>query len=70
MSLKLGCEHAEILETEKVEKFVDWEEMAKDLEHASPLTIMDRALEEFGNDIAIAFRYFECLQVARLFRAK
>lgn len=32
--------------------------MAKKLEHASPLTIMDRALEEFGNDIAIAFRYF------------
>uniref|UniRef100_A0A7N0US77 adenylyl-sulfate reductase (glutathione) n=1 Tax=Kalanchoe fedtschenkoi TaxID=63787 RepID=A0A7N0US77_KALFE len=45
----------EVVETEKVEKVVDWEEMAKELEHASPLTIMDRALEEFGNDIAIAF---------------
>uniref|UniRef100_A0A7N0TZT7 adenylyl-sulfate reductase (glutathione) n=1 Tax=Kalanchoe fedtschenkoi TaxID=63787 RepID=A0A7N0TZT7_KALFE len=45
----------EVVETEKVEKVVDWEKMAKELEHASPLTIMDRALEEFDNDIAIAF---------------
>ncbi|KAK7363756.1 hypothetical protein VNO77_05911 [Canavalia gladiata] len=31
------------------------EELAADLENASPLEIMDKALEKFGNDIAIAF---------------
>ncbi|XP_010244499.1 PREDICTED: 5'-adenylylsulfate reductase 1, chloroplastic-like [Nelumbo nucifera] len=34
---------------------VDYEQLAKDLENASPLEIMDKALEKFGNDIAIAF---------------
>ncbi|KAI4298706.1 hypothetical protein L6164_032232 [Bauhinia variegata] len=33
----------------------DYEQLAVDLENASPLEIMDRALEKFGNDIAIAF---------------
>ncbi|KAH0935340.1 hypothetical protein HID58_012457 [Brassica napus] len=33
----------------------DFEELAKKLETASPLEIMDKALEKFGNDIAIAF---------------
>ncbi|KAK3188399.1 hypothetical protein Dsin_027960 [Dipteronia sinensis] len=39
---------------EKVE-LEDFEQLAKELEHASPLEIMDKALEKFGNDIAIAF---------------
>ncbi|WOL10415.1 5'-adenylylsulfate reductase 3, chloroplastic [Canna indica] len=34
---------------------VDYEELGKELEDASPLEIMDRALEMFGNEIAIAF---------------
>ena len=34
----------------------DFEQLAKDLENSSPLEIMDKALEKFGNDIAIAFR--------------
>ncbi|KAL9236608.1 hypothetical protein vseg_011254 [Gypsophila vaccaria] len=34
---------------------VDFEKLAKDLENASPLQIMDKALATFGNDIAIAF---------------
>ena len=33
----------------------DFEQLAKDLENSSPLEIMDKALEKFGNDIAIAF---------------
>lgn len=33
----------------------DIEKLAKDLENASPLEIMDKALEKYGNDIAIAF---------------
>ena len=33
----------------------DYEQLAKNLENASPLEIMDKALEKFGNDIAIAF---------------
>ncbi|KAK7264466.1 hypothetical protein RJT34_32075 [Clitoria ternatea] len=33
----------------------DFERLAIDLDNASPLEIMDRALEKFGNDIAIAF---------------
>ncbi|KAK9268386.1 hypothetical protein L1049_000135 [Liquidambar formosana] len=33
----------------------DFEKLAKELENASPLGIMDKALEKFGNDIAIAF---------------
>ncbi|KAL5731219.1 adenylyl-sulfate reductase (glutathione) [Ranunculus cassubicifolius] len=40
---------------ENVEKTEDYEKLAKDLEKASPLEIMDRALEKFGNEIAIAF---------------
>ncbi|KAL2944684.1 5'-adenylylsulfate reductase 3 chloroplastic [Bienertia sinuspersici] len=32
-----------------------YEDLAKKLENASPLKIMDKALEKFGNDIAIAF---------------
>lgn len=37
-------------------KVDDYEQLAKDLDGASPLEIMDRALEKFGDDIAIAFR--------------
>ncbi|CAL1372513.1 unnamed protein product [Linum trigynum] len=33
----------------------DYEQLAKQLENASPLQIMDKALEKFGDDIAIAF---------------
>ncbi|XWS15564.1 hypothetical protein CRYUN_Cryun34aG0011200 [Craigia yunnanensis] len=40
--------------SEKVE-VEDYERLAKELDHASPLEIMDKALEKFGNDIAIAF---------------
>ncbi|KAL7242844.1 hypothetical protein ACSBR1_015272 [Camellia fascicularis] len=40
---------------EKVEVEEDYEQLAKHLENASPLEIMDKALETFGNDIAIAF---------------
>ncbi|KAK9084809.1 hypothetical protein Sjap_025220 [Stephania japonica] len=40
---------------EKVEIDEDYGKLAKDLENASPLEIMDRALAKFGNDIAIAF---------------
>ncbi|KAL3627466.1 aspartic proteinase precursor [Castilleja foliolosa] len=39
---------------EKVE-VEDYEKLANELENASPLEIMDRALQKFGNDIAIAF---------------
>ena len=46
---------AEVEEKEKSEA-VDYEQLAKGLENASPLEIMDKALEKFGNDIAIAFR--------------
>lgn len=38
-----------------VEEQVDFEKLAKELENASPLQIMDKALATFGNDIAIAF---------------
>lgn len=44
---------AEVAEKVEVE---DYEQLAKELENASPLEIMDKALEKFGNDIAIAFR--------------
>ncbi|KAK5831495.1 hypothetical protein PVK06_015293 [Gossypium arboreum] len=40
--------------SEKVE-VEDFEQLAKELNNASPLEIMDKALEKFGNDIAIAF---------------
>lgn len=43
------------VETSVVEE-VDFERLAGELEGASPLEIMDKALEIFGNDIAIAFR--------------
>ncbi|XP_057537654.1 5'-adenylylsulfate reductase 1, chloroplastic-like [Amaranthus tricolor] len=33
----------------------NFEELAKELQNASPLEIMDKALAKFGNDIAIAF---------------
>ncbi|XP_062088329.1 5'-adenylylsulfate reductase 3, chloroplastic-like [Humulus lupulus] len=44
----------ELVDKERVE-IEDFEKLAKDLENASPLEIMDKALETFGNDIAIAF---------------
>ncbi|TQD96965.1 hypothetical protein C1H46_017445 [Malus baccata] len=34
----------------------EYAQLAKELKNASPLEIMDKALEKFGNDIAIAFR--------------
>ncbi|XP_057794979.1 5'-adenylylsulfate reductase 1, chloroplastic-like [Salvia miltiorrhiza] len=40
---------------EKVEVEEDFEKLAEELQNASPLEIMDKALEKFGNDIAIAF---------------
>ena len=39
------------------EAAVDYEALARELEGASPLEIMDRALAMFGSEIAIAFRY-------------
>jgi adenylyl-sulfate reductase (glutathione) len=48
---------AEVVDKVEAEVEVeDYEQLAKELENASPLEIMDRALEKFGNDIAIAFR--------------
>ena len=35
---------------------VDYEALARELEGASPLEVMDRALAMFGSEIAIAFR--------------
>ncbi|PSS10375.1 5'-adenylylsulfate reductase like, partial [Actinidia chinensis var. chinensis] len=48
---------ATIVAPEVVEKIEveDYEKLAKELQNASPLEIMDKALEKFGNDIAIAF---------------
>ncbi|KAG6639026.1 5'-adenylylsulfate reductase 3, chloroplastic-like [Carya illinoinensis] len=43
---------AEVVEKVEVE---DYERLAKELEDASPLEIIDKALEKFGNDIGIAF---------------
>ncbi|XP_038981986.1 5'-adenylylsulfate reductase 3, chloroplastic-like [Phoenix dactylifera] len=40
---------------EEEEEKVDYDQLASELENASPLEIMDKALEKFGNDIAIAF---------------
>lgn len=45
-------EDVEVVEEEREE---DYEKLAKELENASPLEIMDKALAIFGNDIAIAF---------------
>ncbi|KAG8365396.1 hypothetical protein BUALT_Bualt18G0100300 [Buddleja alternifolia] len=42
----------EVVEKVEVE---DYDKLAENLENASPLEIMDKALEKFGNDIAIAF---------------
>ncbi|KAB2605991.1 5'-adenylylsulfate reductase 3 [Pyrus ussuriensis x Pyrus communis] len=36
----------------------DYEKLAKELETASPLQIMEKALDKFGNDIAIAYSLF------------
>ncbi|KAE8656532.1 5'-adenylylsulfate reductase 3 [Hibiscus syriacus] len=44
-----ASEVSEIVEVE------DFEQLAKELDNASPLEIMDKALEKFGSDIAIAF---------------
>jgi len=52
--LLCGLVFAEL--SEKVETD-DFEKLAKDLENDSPLEIIDKALEKFGNDITIAFRY-------------
>ncbi|KAJ0921030.1 putative adenylyl-sulfate reductase (thioredoxin) [Helianthus annuus] len=40
---------------EKAIEVEDIEKLAQDLEKASPLEIMDKALEKYGDDIAIAF---------------
>nr|AAZ75685.1 5'-adenylylsulfate reductase [Polygonatum pubescens] len=40
---------------EKEVEVADYEKTAVELQNASPLEIMDRALAEFGNEIAIAF---------------
>lgn len=48
-----AVEFAEVAEKEEE----DYDQFARGLEDASPLEIMDKALEKFGNDIAIAFRY-------------
>ncbi|KAF3451734.1 hypothetical protein FNV43_RR07830 [Rhamnella rubrinervis] len=44
----------EVVEKDRAET-EDFEQLAKDLENASPLEIMDKALDKFGGDIAIAF---------------
>ncbi|MQL97801.1 hypothetical protein Taro_030501 [Colocasia esculenta] len=44
-----------VREEGNVSQAVDLEKLAGELESASPLEVMDRALEMFGNDIAIAF---------------
>ncbi|KAM3701447.1 hypothetical protein ACB098_05G172700 [Castanea mollissima] len=48
-----GAEVVEKVEVEVEEQ--NFEQLAKELENASPLEVMDKALEKFGNDIAIAF---------------
>lgn len=47
-----------VIEEKRVgeEVVVDYEKVAVELVDASPLEIMDKALEMFGNEIAIAFR--------------
>ncbi|KAK9133366.1 hypothetical protein Scep_012894 [Stephania cephalantha] len=62
------ADHPEVV-VDKVEVEEDYEGLAKDLAEASPLEVMDRALEMFGNDIAIAFSGAEdvvLLEYARL----
>ncbi|KAK1305087.1 hypothetical protein QJS10_CPB11g01742 [Acorus calamus] len=46
---------SETAAAEKEKENEDYEKLARDLDGASPLEIMDRALEKFGGDIAIAF---------------
>ncbi|PON51471.1 Thioredoxin-independent 5'-adenylylsulfate reductase [Parasponia andersonii] len=45
----------ELEDNSSIEVEEDYERLAKELENASPLQIMDKALEKFGNEIAIAF---------------
>lgn len=40
-----------------VQSSVDIPTLADELDSASPLVIMDKALSMYGDDIAIAFRY-------------
>lgn len=40
---------------DKAAAVVSYEQLARELENASPLAIIDRALEMFGNDVGIAF---------------
>ncbi|KAL4563038.1 hypothetical protein LXL04_027069 [Taraxacum kok-saghyz] len=40
---------------EKAVEVLDIDKLSKELENSSPLAIMDKALEKYGNDIAIAF---------------
>lgn len=48
---------ATVIAPEVIEKMglENFDVLAKELDNASPLEIMDKALEKFGNDIAIAF---------------
>ncbi|CAK9146864.1 unnamed protein product [Ilex paraguariensis] len=50
----LSCGEFTVVVEEKV-KVEDYGKLAKELENGSPLEIIDKALEKFGNDIAIAF---------------
>ncbi|ONK74937.1 uncharacterized protein A4U43_C03F11640 [Asparagus officinalis] len=45
----------ETVKARETEEVVDFEKLAAELENASPLEIMDRALATFGDEIAIAF---------------
>ena len=56
MGVLEGAKVVEKVEVEVEEE--NFEQLAKELENASPLEVMDKALEKFGNDIAIAFRYY------------
>lgn len=56
MTLKFAPAYWEFAEVEDRIETEDYEKLAKEMERASPLEIMDKALEKFGNDIAIAFR--------------
>lgn len=51
-----GLIHGGLTEVSEKGEVEDFEQLAKELNNASPLEIMDKALEKFGNDIAIAFR--------------
>lgn len=56
VTLKFAPGYWEFAEVEDRIETEDYEKLAKEMERASPLEIMDKALEKFGNDIAIAFR--------------